>query len=233
MSDKSTIEWTEGRDAAAGGAGMTRTVAADLAAVESATTWPELRAAARALWDWPVHSPERDRLCNRVSEKKQAWSSRHDRAATHRLDVADAIRHGRTKLPSGPPRSVPPPKIGRARPSVAPPPPPPAIRLTVDGVDAVKRAVANYFGVSVARIEGDQRDALVVRARQVAMFLMHEELLLSTVQIGHALHRDHTTVLHGLGKVRTGMLRESPTGTAVRLLRTWWQEEAGRVAQAV
>jgi len=72
-------------------------------------------------------------------------------------------------------------------------------------VKQVLDKVAKYYDLSVKELLGKSRVAQVKTPRQVAMFLMSEELGLSTVRIGREFNKDHTTVMHGVRKIRADM----------------------------
>ncbi len=66
----------------------------------------------------------------------------------------------------------------------------------------VLQAVASVFGLSPEQLLGRSRSRDVALPRQVAMYLMREEVNASLPQIGEALGgRDHTTVMYGCEKV--------------------------------
>jgi chromosomal replication initiator protein len=66
----------------------------------------------------------------------------------------------------------------------------------------VLAAVANVFGLSLEELLGRGRSREVALPRQVAMYLMREEVNASLPQIGEALGgRDHTTVMYACDKV--------------------------------
>jgi chromosomal replication initiator protein len=68
--------------------------------------------------------------------------------------------------------------------------------------DQVLRAVADVFGLSPDQLLGRSRSRDVALPRQVAMYLMREEVNASLPQIGEALGgRDHTTVMYACEKV--------------------------------
>jgi chromosomal replication initiator protein len=68
--------------------------------------------------------------------------------------------------------------------------------------DDVIQAVCDFYRVKPTQLKGPKRDASLVRARQVAMFLLKSELQLTLVEIGNLLGgRDHTTVMHGVEKI--------------------------------
>jgi chromosomal replication initiation ATPase DnaA len=65
--------------------------------------------------------------------------------------------------------------------------------------EVIKRMVATKFGLTTGDLEGASKVKHTVHARQEAMFLIHEQCpWLSLPQIGKALRKDHTTVLHGI-----------------------------------
>lgn len=60
-----------------------------------------------------------------------------------------------------------------------------------------------FYKIKPTQIKSSKRDASLVRARQVAMFLLRNELGLSFVEIGNLLGgRDHTTIMHGVDKIQ-------------------------------
>lgn len=63
-------------------------------------------------------------------------------------------------------------------------------------------AVANYYDLLRDSLLGKRRERNLTIARQMAMFLLREELQCSWTQIGNELGgRDHSTVLHGYKKI--------------------------------
>lgn len=63
-------------------------------------------------------------------------------------------------------------------------------------IDAIKVSVAAQFGCTVREINGKRRERRVARPRQVAMYLSRSLTLSSSLTIGRAFGRDHSTVLH-------------------------------------
>ena len=63
-------------------------------------------------------------------------------------------------------------------------------------------AVANHYGLQLETLVGTKRDKLSSMARQMAMYLLREELQCSWTHIGRELGgRDHSTILHGYQKM--------------------------------
>jgi chromosomal replication initiator protein len=61
---------------------------------------------------------------------------------------------------------------------------------------------ARHFQIPVEEITGPKRDKDIVVPRQVAMYLLREELKLSFPKIAEALGRkDHTTAIHSVAKI--------------------------------
>lgn len=60
----------------------------------------------------------------------------------------------------------------------------------------------NFYNIKPTQLKGPKRDASLVKARQVTMYLLKKELGLTYVEIGNILGgRDHTTVMHGVDKM--------------------------------
>ena len=66
----------------------------------------------------------------------------------------------------------------------------------------IMNAVATFFNISPDTLQGKRRDKTTSQARQIAMYLLREELQCSWTQIGRELgDRDHSTILHGYHKI--------------------------------
>jgi hypothetical protein len=72
----------------------------------------------------------------------------------------------------------------------------------------VVRVVSEAYGVSPADILSTRRGDGIMEPRQVAMFLARHCTLQSFPQIARAMHRDHTTVMHGVDRVRERIARD-------------------------
>jgi len=68
--------------------------------------------------------------------------------------------------------------------------------------DDIINNICAYYKIKPTQIKSAKRDASLVRARQVAMYVLKKDLGLTFVEIGNMLGgRDHTTVMHGVEKV--------------------------------
>ena len=66
----------------------------------------------------------------------------------------------------------------------------------------VVRSVCEFYGVKPTQLKGPKRDAGIVKARQITMYLLKEQLGLTFVDIGNLLGgRDHTTIMYGVEKI--------------------------------
>lgn len=73
-------------------------------------------------------------------------------------------------------------------------------------VDNIIKEVGRIFNVSAADIRSDKRNANIVTARQVAMYIVHESTNLSLKKIGDEFGNKHyTTVLHSLSLIEGKM----------------------------
>ncbi len=67
----------------------------------------------------------------------------------------------------------------------------------------ILKAVAEFYTLSLADLTKRSRKKEIVRPRQIAMFLLREEIKLSFPEIGQKLGgRDHSTVIHACEKIR-------------------------------
>jgi chromosomal replication initiator protein len=77
-------------------------------------------------------------------------------------------------------------------------------------LESVLEAVAAYYHISVSDLSGRKRTKVIAQARQLAMYIAREATTASLPQIGDAIGRDHSTVLHGCARV-AAMIEEDPT----------------------
>lgn len=77
--------------------------------------------------------------------------------------------------------------------------------------DDVINYVCDYYHVKTTQLKGPKRDASLVRARQVCMYLLKIELSLTHEEIGNLLGgRDHTTIMHGVEKIKLLVENKEP-----------------------
>lgn len=81
-------------------------------------------------------------------------------------------------------------------------------------------AVAEYFDISIEDLAGASRKKELVEPRQIAMFLLREELKASFPSIGHELGgRDHTTAMHACTKMAEQVQTNEKTKQDVALIK--------------
>jgi chromosomal replication initiator protein len=77
-------------------------------------------------------------------------------------------------------------------------------------VQAIQKAVAQHFDIPIDSLRAKTRIARVVIARQVGMYLSRDLTELSLVEIGKRFGgRDHSTVLHAIGRVKQELDRDA------------------------
>lgn len=70
--------------------------------------------------------------------------------------------------------------------------------------EEVLKAICDFYNIKPTQIKGVKRDARLVRARQVCMYVFKYEGGLTYAEIGNLLGgRDHTTVMHGVEKIES------------------------------
>jgi chromosomal replication initiator protein len=68
--------------------------------------------------------------------------------------------------------------------------------------DEVLKSICDFYGVKPTQVKGVKREARLVRARQVCMYVFKTEGGLTYSDIGNLLGgRDHTTIMHGVEKI--------------------------------
>ncbi len=73
----------------------------------------------------------------------------------------------------------------------------------------VIQGVQSYFNVNQTDLTGPRRQKELVLPRQIAMFVMYEECKMPMERIGQVLgNRDHTTIMHGVEKIREAITRD-------------------------
>lgn len=83
--------------------------------------------------------------------------------------------------------------------------------------DDVIEAICAFYRVKPTQLRSPKRDAALVRARQVTMYLLKNELGLTLVEIGNLLGgRDHTTVMHGVEKIEALVENKSQVANEIK-----------------
>ncbi len=71
-------------------------------------------------------------------------------------------------------------------------------------------SVCLFYNIKPTQLKGPKRDASLVKARQIAMYLLTKELGITLVEVGNILGgRDHTTVMHGVRKIEGFLVEKS------------------------
>lgn len=75
--------------------------------------------------------------------------------------------------------------------------------------DEVIKNICIFYNIKETLIKGPKRDQYLVKARQIAMYILKKDLSLSLVEIGNILGgRDHTTIMYGVGKIEKLLLNK-------------------------
>jgi chromosomal replication initiator protein len=92
-------------------------------------------------------------------------------------------------------------------------------------IEDIQKLVANHYSVSRADILSSRRTAVVVKPRQVAMFLAKTLTMRSLPEIGRRFGgRDHTTVLHAVRKIEALSANDSSLRDEIELLKRMLQD---------
>lgn len=78
----------------------------------------------------------------------------------------------------------------------------------ISSSDVIK-AVCSYYDVKQTHLKGPIRTEALAFPRQVAMYLLRHELGLKYEEVAYLLRRkDHTTIIHGAGKIERRMMKD-------------------------
>ena len=92
-------------------------------------------------------------------------------------------------------------------------------------IEDIQKLVAGHYNVSRADILSSRRTAVVVRPRQIAMYLSKVLTLRSLPEIGRRFGgRDHTTVLHAVRKIEGLTATDKALSEELELLKRMLQE---------
>ena len=87
-------------------------------------------------------------------------------------------------------------------------------------IDEVIRVVSEFFGIRVGDMVGPRRTQNIARSRQVAMYLSKFLTVKSLSEIGRRFGgRDHTTVLHSVGRVEAMMAADDRFASDIKMLQ--------------
>jgi len=77
-------------------------------------------------------------------------------------------------------------------------------------IEQIQRKVSDFFGLKLSDLKAKTRTKAVAFPRQVAMYLARQLTHASLTEVGRAFGgKDHTTVLHAVGKIQA-LLQEDP-----------------------
>ena len=80
--------------------------------------------------------------------------------------------------------------------------------------------VANFYGIDIAKMIGPSRKKEFVVPRQMAMYLMREEINASFPFIGKELgKRDHTTAMHAYDKIKSAVEKDAKIKREIDLIK--------------
>jgi chromosomal replication initiation ATPase DnaA len=82
----------------------------------------------------------------------------------------------------------------------------------------LEQDIAKAAGVQVEELRKEMRDRSLVNARAMVWFVAHEEMGYPATALARFYHRDHTTILHHVKRLRG-------TDEAARIV-TWLKERA-------
>jgi hypothetical protein len=96
------------------------------------------------------------------------------------------------------------------------PPAPEIVLIPSNKIELIKRSICKHYGLTRANIESASRKSVVVRPRQIAMYLARKHTDHSYPEIGRRFGgRDHTTILHAFHKIEGLIARDAAMAATV------------------
>ena len=75
-------------------------------------------------------------------------------------------------------------------------------------IATIEEAIAKAANVTLEKMRSHQRDRAYAEARMAVWYVAHDHMGFSYVSIGRVYKRDHTTIMHGVSKMRTSKVGE-------------------------
>lgn len=97
-------------------------------------------------------------------------------------------------------------------------------------VNQIVRRVGAFYDISPLEMVSHRRHTRPTFARQICMYLARQLTLLSYPQIGRAIHRDHTCVMHGADKIAAQIKTDARLADEIEVLKLHIRQDALRVA---
>jgi len=85
--------------------------------------------------------------------------------------------------------------------------------------DDLIKEVCAFYDIKPLQIKSAKRSAYLVKARQICMYLLKNDLRLTFTEIGNLLGgRDHTTIMHGVEKIEKKLLKKEGSEEIVGII---------------
>ncbi len=92
--------------------------------------------------------------------------------------------------------------------------------------DDVIKTICTIYDIKPTQLKGVKRDSYLIKPRHMCMFILKEETSLTFVEIGNLIGgRDHTTVMHAVGKIKDKILLSPKTKEEILFIKKRIKEE--------
>jgi chromosomal replication initiation ATPase DnaA len=75
-------------------------------------------------------------------------------------------------------------------------------------IATIEEVIAKAANVTIENLRSHRRDQAYAEARQGVWYIAHDHMGFSFVAIARVYKRDHTTIMHGVGKMRKSKVGE-------------------------
>ncbi len=86
-------------------------------------------------------------------------------------------------------------------------------------INRVISVIASYYGIPKSEILGKSRKAEIMMARHISIYFARTLLEMSLIEIGRAFHRDHSTIISSINKIKRDLEKSPDLSVAIYDLR--------------
>lgn len=82
-----------------------------------------------------------------------------------------------------------------------------------EALEKIELAIADHALISISDLRDGGRDHVFAEARQIVWTLGHDVLRIPYIRLARMYRKDHTTIMHGVRKIRTSGMTEKAKET--------------------
>jgi chromosomal replication initiator protein len=92
-------------------------------------------------------------------------------------------------------------------------------------IDEIQKKVAKHFGISISEIKSRKRTKVILKTRQIAIYLASQLSVASYVEIGKLFNRTHSTVIHSIKTIKKEINNSRSFKEEVNYIKAFIEQE--------